>query len=444
MLERIHKKLDFECVPVGALRPDPRNPRRHSKRQIGRLKTGIRTFGFIVPILSDRSGMIIAGHARHMAARELGLVEVPVIRIEGLSEAQVRAFQIADNRLTDLSDWNAGLLAQTLSELSSQDLDFSIEATGFDIGEIDLLIEELNDETAEVADAADQVPSPGLSVVSKSGDLWLLGGHRVLCGNSLDRAAHQMLMGTERAAVVFADAPYNVEIRGNVSGLGAIQHRDFAMATGEMNSSEFVHFLILTVTGLIRSSIDGSIHFICMDWRHASELLEAGKIYTELKNICVWCKPNGGMGSFYRSAHELVFVFKSGRGQHRNNVQLGKFGRNRTNVWTYPNVSAFGRGTTDEGNLLELHPTVKPVRLIADAILDCSARGDTVLDPFLGSGSTLIAAERIGRRCFGMELDPLYVDTAIRRWQAYSGERALHAVTGRLFDEIEVEVCRVQ
>ena len=275
--------------------------------------------------------------------------------------------------------------------------------------------------------------------ISKIGDLWLLGRHRVLCGNALDPAAFAALMGEERAAMVFTDPPYNVPIDGHASGLGAIHHRPFPMASGEMDGAEFTAFLGQAFRNLAAFSVDGSLHYICMDWRHVEELLAAGRdVYGELKNLCVWVKDNAGMGSLYRSQHELVFVFKHGRNGHRNNVQLGQFGRNRSNVWQYPGANSFAR-CGEEGNLLALHPTVKPVAMVADAILDCSARGDIVLDAFLGSGTTVIAAERTGRRCYGLELDPAYVDTIIRRWQALTGGSARHAVSGRSFDDLARE-----
>ena len=239
--------------------------------------------------------------------------------------------------------------------------------------------------------------------------------------------------------MIFTDPPYNVPIEGHVSGLGSIHHREFAMACGEMNEAQFTRFLT-DVCGLAaRHSRDGAIHFVCMDWRHLGELLAAGtRIYSELKNICVWVKHNAGMGSLYRSQHELVLVFKHGRAAHHNNIELGRFGRHRSNVWEYAGANSFGRATED-GNLLALHPTVKPVAMVADAILDCSARGDIILDPFLGSGTTLIAAERTGRRCHGVELDAGYLDTAIRRWQTFTGENARHAATGHSFTETESE-----
>jgi DNA modification methylase len=246
-------------------------------------------------------------------------------------------------------------------------------------------------------------------------------------------------MGAERAAMVFTDPPYNVPIEGHASGLGTIHHRPFPMASGEMNEAEFAAFLGQACHNLAAFSTAGSLHYICMDWRHLDVVIAAGRgAYGELKNVCVWVKDNAGMGSLYRSQHELVLVFKQRGGPHRNNVQLGQFGRNRSNVWRYPGANSFARGDA-EGNLLALHPTVKPVAMVADAILDGSARGDIVLDAFLGSGTTVIAAERAGRRCCALELDPGYVDTAIRRWQTLTGDKAQHAATGRSFDDLVPE-----
>jgi DNA modification methylase len=257
-----------------------------------------------------------------------------------------------------------------------------------------------------------------------------------LCANALSAESFRTLLGVKRADMVFTDPPYNVPIQGHASGHGQIKHRDFAMAVGEMDRIEFTSLLTRSCALMAKHSSDGSMHFLCMDWRHIGELQEAGQLaYTELKNICVWVKDNGGMGSLYRSQHEFVFVFKHGSAPHRNNVQLGQYGRNRANVWEYPCANTFSR-QSDEGHLAALHPTIKPVAMVADAILDCSVRGDFVLDPFLGSGTTLIASERVGRSCYGMEIDPLYVDTIIRRWQAFTGDNATHSDSGRCFDDI--------
>jgi DNA modification methylase len=304
--------------------------------------------------------------------------------------------------------------------------------TGFEIAEIDLLIEGVDARTEPEDELAEPPAGPP---VCRLGDLWQLGRHRILCGSALDQAAYQVLMGDDRAAAVLTDPPYNVPIEGHVSGLGAIHHREFAMASGEMDEAEFTAFLARAFGLLADFSRDGSLHYICMDWRHSRELLAATQaVYSEWKNLCVWAKDNAGMGSLYRSQHELVFVFKKGRAKHCNNVQLGKHGRSRSNLWSYPGIRSLSRAS-EEGNLLALHPTVKPIRLFADAVLDCTAREEIVLDPFLGSGTTLLAAERTDRACRGLELDPLYVDTAIRRWQAYTGDDALLVGTGRGFNE---------
>ena len=424
---------------IEELKPDPANPRCHTRKQVRQIAETIKAFGFNVPILIDRYGNIIAGHGRWLAGREFGMTEVPTLCLDHLTPAQARAFMIADNRLTEISVWDDRLLARQLKELSLVGLDFDIEVTGFEMGEIDLRIASLDDPAQAEADPADVVPEIPATPLSKLGDMWLLHRHRLLCGSALDSAVFAALMGEERAATAFIDPPYNVRIDGHAGGLGAIHHRPFPMASGEMDRSQFTAFLGQAFRNLTAFSIDGSIHFVCMDWRHVEELLAAGReAYDELKNICVWVKDNAGMGSFYRSRHEFIAVFKHGRQGHRNNIQLGQFGRNRSNVWHYPGANSFTR-YSEEGNLLALHPTVKPVAMVADAILDCSARGDIVLDAFLGSGTTLIAAERTGRRCHGMELDPAYVDTSVRRWQKLTGGSARHAASGRSFDDLARE-----
>jgi DNA modification methylase len=429
----VHRRID-------ELKPDTANPRQHSKGQIRQIADSIKVFGFIVPILIDLCRNIIAGHGRWLAADLLGMTEVPTLCLDHLTPTQARAFMIADNRLTEIATWDDRLLAEQLKVLSLSGLDFSIEVTGFEIGEIDLRIASLDDPSGPGDDPADVLPEvPAGPPLSKVGDVWTLGRHRILCGDARDPAVFAMLMGEERAATVFTDPPYNVPIDGHASGLGTIHHRSFPMAAGEMSRSEFIAFLDAVCRNFATFSVAGSIHFVCMDWRHAEELLAAARsAYGELKNLCVWVKDNAGMGSLYRSQHELVFVFKHGRDGHRNNVQLGRFGRNRTNVWRYPGANSFGRCGA-EGNVSMLHPTVKPVAMVADAILDCSARGDIVLDGFVGSGTTVIAAERTGRRCYGLELDPGYVDTIIRSWQALTGGGAHHAASDRRFDDLARE-----
>jgi DNA modification methylase len=424
---------------IAELALDPKNPRQHSPRQIRQIARSIETFGFVVPLLVDANRKVIAGHGRLLAARLLGWNQVPTIGLDHLSEAQARAFMIADNRLTQNSAWNDRLLAEQLEELSVLNLDFSLEVTGFDMGEIDLRIEGLEPDGAQ-AETDDLSNVPSGPAITRPGDSWELGEHRVLCGSALEDGSYAALLGDQQAEMIFSDPPYNVPIDGHVSGLGAIRHREFAMASGEMSAAQYRLFLSRVLSLFGRHSMNGSLHYLCIDWRHMAELLVAGAtVYSELKNVCVWTKSNAGMGSFYRSQHELIFVYKFGNRPHRNNIRLGQYGRNRTNVWNYASVTAFGRAG-DEGALLAIHPTVKPVALVADAIVDCSARGGLVLDGFLGSGSTLIAAQRTGRRCYGLEIDPLYVDAIVRRWQNFTRTEARHSLSGRPFAELEEEV----
>ncbi len=429
--------LEVTYLRTTSLKPDPRNPRVHSDKQIRQIAQSIESFGFNVPLLIDDQQKVIAGHGRLLAARKMGWDTVPAIKLSHLTESQRMAFLIADNRLTENSSWDERLLGEELKILSELKLDFDLEAIGFEVAEIDLLIDGLN--TVAEADPDDRLPEISESAVSVSGDLWQLGQHRVLCGNSLAAASYERLMDGAKADLVITDPPYNVVIDGHATGLGKIHHREFGMTSGEMNSAEFTDFLRQAMLRARDHSIAGSLAYYFMDWRHMTEILSAGQeVYTELLNLCVWAKSNGGMGSFYRSAHELVFLFKNGTASHRNNIQLGKFGRYRTNVWNYPGANSFSRSDS-EGNLLALHPTPKPVALIADAIKDCTARGDLVLDPFLGSGTALIAAERCGRICYGLELDPLYVDTIIRRWQRQTKLDAVHQETGNTFNSRDNE-----
>jgi DNA modification methylase len=436
-----YRDLRIEWLPLDALKPDPRNPKKHSTRHIQQIARSIKACGYNAPIVVDDDNNILAGHGRWLALKLLGWTKVPVIRIKHLTPAQASAYAIADNRLAEVGVWDDQLLGERLRELSAIDLDFSLEVTGFTMAEIDLRIEQASlVSVQDEHDAADELPSlTDAPPVSQPKDVWRLGRHSIVCGDALDELSYRLLMGPARAQAVFTDPPYNVPIGGHVSGKGRVRHREFAMASGEMDRQQYIRFLRTTVEHLGRYSAGASLHYVCIDWRHQFDLLVAAEgIYSELKNLCVWVKDNAGMGSLYRSQHELIFVFKNGAGRHRNNVQLGQFGRNRTNVWHYPATSHFGR-RGEEGDLLAGHPTPKPVALVADALLDCSARGALVLDPFLGSGSTLIAAERVGRICAGIEIDPLYVDLAIRRWQRFTGEYAVHAATGKRFDDLAVE-----
>lgn len=404
----IHKQ-EF-CAPRD-LRPDPDNARTHSKKQIAQVVAAIREFGFTNPILVDERGLVIAGHARLRAATELGLAQVPIIRIAGLSDARRRALALADNKIALNAGWDSDVLQLNL-EIISQEID--VEITGFSVGEVDVV---LSEGAADPDD--DAIPAAPARPITCPGDIWECGAHVIGCGDARDLEFLRRVVGSEPAAAMFSDPPYNVPIDGHVGGKGKIKHREFAMGVGEMSSAQFIEFLIAALGPCVALTREGGVHFICMDHRHIEELTAATQaLYGERLNICVWNKSNAGMGGLYRSKHELVFVCRVGDAPHRNNVELGRHGRNRTNVWDYPSVNSLKGSRRHD---LALHPTVKPVKLVADAIVDVTKRGEIVLDTFLGSGTTLIACERSGRRFRGLELDPAYVDVALERWRIMTG-----------------------
>lgn len=419
--------LEVQQRRIDGLKAWTHNPRSHSSKQVDQLARSIQAFGFNCPILVDAQDNVVAGHGRLQAAKQLGWSEVPTIALEHLSPTQAQAYRIADNRLTDLSEWNEHLLARELQVLHAADLDFDLTTVGFELPEIDLRIQSLSldDSEPEVGPA----PSHG-DTVTRLGDVWCLGHHRLTCGDALDAATYRGLMGSDRAHLIISDLPFNRSITRDLSHNGKVRHDEFPMASGEMSSPEFVTFLTKTLIQMQTQAVDGAWIYAFMDWRGMHDILRAGEgAALELKNLVVWNKGTGGMGSFYRSQHELIFLFKSGQGKTVNNVQLGRFGRNRSNVWDYPGSKAFPRQGV-EAELLALHPTIKPVAMVADAILDASDRGDLVLDPFVGSGTTLLACERTGRLGRAVELDPRYVDLSVLRWEHMTGRRALHKATG--------------
>jgi DNA modification methylase len=425
------RDLKVTVMPVAVLQPYAGNPRTHSKKQVRQIAASIRAFGWTNPILIDGKRMVIAGHGRLKAATMLGIAEAPTICINDMTEAQKRAYILADNKLADNAGWDRELLTLELQGLLELDLDFDVTVTGFEMGEIDLLLDDSKHEDEDV----DELPEidPASPPITAPGDLWQVGPHRLLCADATNPKSFEMLMGGEQAELVVTDPPYNVPIDGHASGLGSVKHADFVMGSGEMSKPEFVAFLKNVLGSLAAHSRNGSIHFAFMSWHHIFELLAAGQqVYDELKNICVWVKTNGGMGGLYRSQCELVAVFKRGTAAHINNIGLGQYGRNRTNVWTCAGMNSFGA----ECDELAMHPTIKPVRLIEDAILDCSNRGGLVVDAFLGSGTTLIAAERTGRRAFGLEYEPRYVDLSLNRLRKLMGVEPLHVDSGLKFDEL--------
>lgn len=415
--------------PISELKPHAGNARKHTAAQIRAIEKSIRVFGFNAPVLADKHGTILAGHGRVEAARRVGLSHIPVIFLHHLTEAEAKAYMLADNKLTDRSDWDETKLAVQLKELNELILNFDIDATGFEAPEIDFRIQSL--EAPDASDRADDFRLASGHAVSALGDVWTLGDHLIICGNALEPTSYATVLMGSKAAVVFTDPPYNVKIDGNAAGHGKVGYREFAMASGEMSKDEFTGFLATALSNAQSNVLPGSLIYACIDWRHMGEMLAAGCASDlELVNLCVWVKPNGRLGSFYKSRHELIFVLKHGRDAHQNNIQLGRFGRNRTNVWNY-STGSFGR--KDAPSDAEAHPTVKPLLMVSDAILDCTHRSDIVLDPFLGSGTTLLAAERTGRKCAGIELDPLYVDTSIERWQRMTGRKA-HNQLGESFE----------
>jgi DNA modification methylase len=417
----------IEHLDPGSLRPWAKNARTHSKKQLRQIAKSIETFGFTNPVLIDQHGTILAGHGRVEAAKSLGMAAVPCLRIEHMTEAEKRAYVIADNKLALNAGWDEELLAQELQGLlATENLSFDLDVIGFEVAEIDSLVEGLTPE--ESGNPEDDVIPEIAPRRVNPGDIWQLGNHRLICGDALDPIVLGDLMQGELARMVFADAPYNVKIDGHVGGSGKTKHREFAMASGEMSEVEFTTFLTKALRNMADHSIDGSIHYQCMDWRHIGEMLAAGQaVYDELKNLIVWAKDNGGMGTFYRSRHELIFAFKKGTAPHVNSFELGQHGRYRTNVWNYRGVNTMRAGRMEE---LQLHPTVKPVQMIADAIKDVSARGEIVLDSFGGSGSTLIAAEKTGRRARLVELDVVYCDRILVRWERMAKDTAVQQVCG--------------
>jgi DNA modification methylase len=398
--------------PIADLKPDPRNARTHPKKQIEQLCASIRSFGFTNPVLVDDAGVLIAGHGRLRAAKELGLANLPAIELLGLTEAQKKALRLADNKIALNAGWDLEILKLELAEIAVLDVDFDLSLTGFASGEIDVVLKAANDPDDEVIPAVPTEPR------TKLGDIWILNDHRIGCGDGRDVEFLKRVVGnTSLIDAAFMDPPYNVRINGHANAKG--RHREFAMASGEMSDDQFRTFLSETLGAAAAVSRDGAVHYVCMDWRHLEDVSAVGSAaYDDLLNICVWNKSNAGMGSLYRSKHEMVLVYRVGSSPHVNMVELGKHGRNRTNVWDYPSVNSMAGSRRED---LALHPTVKPVAMVADAYQDVTKRGDLVFDMFLGSGTSLIAAERTGRRFRGCDIDPAYIDVAIERWVQLTG-----------------------
>ncbi len=409
------------------LKLNPKNSRTHSKKQIQQIAQSINALGFNNPVLIDKNNTIIAGHGRVLAAKELGMDTIPVICLNHMTQEQIRAYIIADNKLAEAAGWDKEILKIELDFLMNLEPDFGFDATitGFDIPEIDFIINPESIEEAKSDAGQDKDDKFFETVVDipkrvKKGELWKLGEHLLYCGDALKESSYQILMGDNKAQIVFTDPPYNVKVKGNVTKQK--HHDEFAFASGEMGQSEFIDFLKKAMVLQAKYSIDGSIHYQCMDWRHVEEMMDAGnQVYSSFKNICVWDKGTAGMGSLYRSQHEFIFVFKNGSEPHINNVELGVHGRYRTNIWKYRGMHA---SNPQAKALVKLHPTVKPVAMIMDVLFDCSSAGSIVLDSFGGSGSTLIAAEKTKRKVRLIELEPKYCDVILYRWENLTGKKA--------------------
>jgi DNA modification methylase len=420
-------------IEIAELKAAPRNARTHSKRQLEQIGVSMKRFGFTNPLLIDDDNGIIAGHGRLAAAKVIGLTLVPCVRLSHMSDAEKRAYVIADNKLALNAGWDMEILAIEFQGLA--ELGFDIALTGFDLPEVDVVLTDADGASPEPAGPEDRCPQPGAVAVTRPGDLWAMGRHVLYCGDAKDPVGLEHLMGDRRADMMFTDPPYNLVVDGHVSGLGKTHHREFAEASGEMSQEQFTEFLRESLSLAGSFCRDGAIAYVCMDWRHLREILGAGHtVFSALKNICVWAKTNGGMGSFYRSQHELVLVWKVGEAPHTNTFGLGDKGRYRTNVWTYPGVNTFKSDRMEE---IASHPTVKPVALVADAIRDVSNRGQVVLDVFGGSGTTLIAAEKTGRCARLVEIDPIYCDVIIQRWERLTGKRATLLPSSETFEAIK-------
>src|SRR5260370_2567493 len=428
-LEKLIRTAKIEFWPFDQLCLGTRNLRRHSPSKLAALRRSIATFGVFVPIVVDRAGNVLSGRARLACAIDLGLHEIPVIVVSHLTDIEKRLFALADNRIPELSTWDLPMLKLEIQELSLPDLDLDLSITGFDTAETDRI---LGSTSSDAEEADDTVPELKALATTRLGDLWLLGRHKVYCGSALEEDSYHVLLGRERAQMVVTDPPYNVAIVGHVRNSGT-SHREFVEASGEMSEEEFTRFLGRFLEQIKHVAEDGAIIYVFMDHAHSLELqVAAYPFFGKQKNVCVWVKDNAGMGSFYRSQHELVYVFKNGTAAHINNFNLGEKARYRTNAWHYPGATT----GHDRHEALNIHPTVKPCSMFVDAILDCSHRGGIILDCFGGSGTTVIAAERTGRKARVLELDPLYVDLIVRRWQAATGDIAVHAETSAKFDEV--------
>lgn len=414
---------NLQMIDIALIIASNKSLRKHYRKQLQKIINAIKKFGFTNPLLVDKQLRIIAGELRLLAAKELGMKQIPVIILEDLTDEEAEAIRILDNRIAEDSEWNYANLQEAIENLGKFDISF--EDLGFETVDYDKIFLNSDSEESEVKNSEQETADWLDANIPKRAnlwDLWRLGDNFILCANSLLQKAFEILMQGELAQIVITDPPYNCKVNGHVCGLGKVKHNEFAMASGEMTEAEFAEFISGFMQHLVKFSSDGSLHYIFMDWRNINILLNQGKKhYTELKDIAIWDKGQGGMGSMYRSQHEMIPIFKNGKAKHQNHIQLGKYGRYRTNVWDYPGVRAINPEALE---LLKFHPTPKNVAMLHSILLDASSKNDIVLDCFGGSGSTLLAAERCKRRARLIEIDPRYVDVCIYRWEKETGKTA--------------------
>lgn len=428
------KDIDLKDIKVDAVH----HPRSHSEQHVDQIVTSMLTFGAVVLMVVDESFNLLLGHARYRALKKQGIKTVKVVVVTGLSDAKKRALVLAENKISENGRWNRKALAHELTELREMLVleGISLDVTGFAAVEVDQIVIDMEEKSSEPDDEISDEMASALHV-TKRGDVWRLGDHVIACDDARDVDVVRRLVGQNRIAAAFLDMPYN-RVGRDIGGRGETKHPDFAMASGELTESEFRQFMKDSLSSAAAIARNGAVFYCCMDWRSIAPLIDVlhdlgREVGGEMLNLAVWVKNNAGQGSFLRSQHELIAVFRVGDDAHLNNVQKGRFGRSRTNVWHYAGMSSFGAGRLDD---LRNHPTPKPVALVIDAFRDCTRRDDYVLDTFCGSGTTLLAAERIGRRAVCMEIEPRYVDLSIRRWQAYSGKDAIHVESGQTFNEL--------
>lgn len=429
-------RLRIDYVSPSALKEPDTLLRPLPATQVKRIADSIRSFGFVVPVMVRDDDVIASGVARVRAAKRLKLKLIPIVRLEHLTPAQARLLAIADNKLSEGREWDFKALKLEFAEIELLEPKLDLSASGFSIASRDIIFG--RQRAAEEDDLGKDEPQPEAKApITRLGDLFEIDGHRIICGDSTDPQVINRLVEDRSVRTVVSDLPYNIKIGGNVSGLGKKTHDEFAMASGEMDQAAFVEFLSRSLQAVEPSLVDGGLLYLFMGWQHIAELLSAAQGRSlPLLNLLVWAKTNAGMGSFYRSAHELIGVFKHGTASHTNNVNLGRDGRSRTNVLHYPGANTFTRG---RAKALELHPTVKPVALIADLILDSSAPGEFVLDMFAGSGTTGVAAHRTDRKALLAEISPGFVDATIARLEKLIGQKAIHVESGKTLAQLRQE-----